>query len=103
MNLALLTGTNLFANTVGQDLTLAAYILTGVAFAQFIGLIFYKLYSIFKRNEKVMACLHKEQPVEDDWEAYEEAAVLREMEVAPEEQDGEGNESDESIASLPTY
>ena len=100
MNLALLTGTNLFANTAGQDPTVAAYILTGVAFAQFIGLILFKLFSILR---KTMACLRKEQPVEDDWEAYEEAAVLREMEAAPEQQEREGRESYESIASLPTY
>ena len=100
MNLALLTGTNLFTNTAGQDPTVAAYILTGVAFAQFIGLILFKLFSILR---KTMACLRKEQPVEDDWEAYEEAAVLREMEAAPEQQEREGRESYESIASLPTY
>ena len=100
MNLALLTGTNLFANTAGQDPTVAAYILTGVAFAQFIGLILFKLFSILR---KTMACLHKEQRVEDDWEAYEEAAVLREMEAASEEEDEADRESYESNASLPTY
>jgi len=63
MNLALLTGTNLFANTAGQDPTVAAYILTGIAFAQFIGLILFKLFSVLKQNGKMMACLHKEQPV----------------------------------------
>ena len=103
MNLALLTGTNLFANTAGQDPTVAAYILTGMAFTQFIGLIFFKLFSILKRNRKTMACLRKEQPVEDDWEAYEEAAVLREMEAASEEEDKADRESYESNASLPTY
>ena len=103
MNLALLTGTNLFANTAGQDPTVAAYILTGMAFTQFIGLIFFKLFSILKRNGKTMACLCKEQRVEDDWEAYEEAAVLREMEAASEEEDKADRESYESNASLPTY
>ena len=83
--------------------TVAAYILTGVAFAQFIGLILFKLFSILKRNVKVMACFHKERPVEDDWEAYEEAAVLREMETASEEEDEGDRKSYESVASLPTY
>ena len=56
-----------------------------------------------EQNAKVMACLHKgqflitwitkvidyfhkEQPPVDDWESFEEAACLREMESAPGQQ-----------------
>jgi len=47
-----------------------------------------------------MACLHKRQPAEDDWELYEEAALQREMEPDIEEEDSDGSGS---IESLPTY
>ena len=100
MNLALLSGTNVFAHAVGGDPTLAAYILIGAAFVQFVGLILFKVFSILKRNERVIACLHKGRPVEEDWEVYEQAALLRETESGTEEQD---SEDAESIESLPTY
>ena len=100
MNLALLSGTNIFAHAAGGDPSLAAYILIGAAFVQFVGLILFKVFSILKRNERVIACLHKGRPVEEDWEMYEQAALLREMESDTEEQD---SEDAESIESLPTY
>ena len=40
------------------------------------------------------------RPVDDDWELYEQAALLREMESDTEEQ---GSDSSGSIESLPTY
>ena len=58
------------------------------------------MFFICKRNEKVMACLHKRQPAEDDWELYEQAAVLREMESDTEE---EGSDGSGSIERLTTY
>ena len=73
-------------------------------FVQFIGPVFFKVLVIIKRSERVMAlmaCLHRGQPAEDDWELYEEEAALqREMET-----DSEGEESEESgsIESLQTY
>ena len=79
-------------------LTMAAYTLIGTAFVQFLGLIIFKVFSILKRSEKVMACLHKRQPAEDDWELYEEAALLREMESDTEKEDSEES-STESISS----
>ena len=101
MNLALLSVTNMFTTMVKGDQTVAAYTLIGIAFFQFLGLILYKLFSILKRNEKVAACLrHRRQPVEDEWELYEEAALQREMESDTEEKDNEGSGS---IESLPTY
>jgi len=100
MNLALLELTSFFTTAVGRDETVAVYVLKGVAFVQFLGLIIFKVFSILKRSEKVMACLHKRQPAEDDWELYEEAALQREMEPDTEEEDSDGSGSNES---LPTY
>ena len=100
MNLVLVTGAYSFITTAGGDLAVSAYTLVGVAFLQFVGLIFFKVISILRQNEKVMGCLCKNQPVEDDWELYEQAALEREMESDAEEQDSEGSGS---IESLPTY
>ena len=100
MNLVLLTGAYSFITTAGGDLAVSAYTLVGVAFLQFVGLIFFKVISILRQNEKVMGCLRKNQPVEDDWELYEQAALEREMEPDAEEQD---SEESGSIESLPTY
>ena len=71
----------------------------GLAFAQFIGLIFFKLLVIFKRSERVMACLHRGQPAEDDWELYEQAALQREMESDSEVEESEESGSIESVLS----
>ena len=137
MNLALLTVANLFANTVGEDPTVAAYILIGIVFLQFVGLVLFKFFSVLKQNArmmeylhkgklrikqnaKIMACLHKgqllikwiakvidyfykKQPTEDDWEAFEEAARLRETESALGQQNRDDRASYESIVSLSTY
>ena len=47
-----------------------------------------------------MACLHRRQPVEDDWEPYMEAALQREMvsDLGEENIEESGN-----TESLPTY
>ena len=100
MNLALLSVATMFTTMVGGDEMVASYTLIGIAFIQFIGLVLFKLFSILKGRERIMACLHRRQPVEDDWELYEEAALQREMESDAEEEDSEGSESTES---LPTY
>ena len=101
MNLALLSVANMFTTMVRGDQTVAAYTLIGIAFVQFLGLILHKIFSILKKNEKVTACLrHRRQPVEDDLELYEEAALQREMESDTEEEDSEGSGS---IESFPTY
>ena len=100
MNLVLLTGANSFIASAGGELAMSAYTLTGIAFVQLIGLVFFKVFSILKQSEKVMECLHKRQIVEDDWELYEQAALEREMESDVEEQESEGSGS---IESLPTY
>ena len=100
VNLGLLSASLMFTTLEGGSILLASNLLFGLAFAQFIGLICFKVLVIVKRSERVMACLRRGQPIEDDWELYEEAAVLREM-----ESDSEGDESEESgsIESLPSY
>ena len=100
MNLALLTGTTFFANAVGEDPIVATYILIGIAFVQFVGLVLFKVFSILKQNKTIMTCLHKRQPLEEDWEAYEQVVRLREIESDAEEADSEGSGS---MESLPTY
>ena len=75
MNLVLLCVTNSFTSTSGGNQGVAASTLIGIAFAQFLGLMIFKVFSILKRNKKVMACLQRSQPVEDDWEMYEAAAL----------------------------
>ena len=84
---------------VGEIPAVAAYTLVGLALVQFVGLVLFKVFSILKHNEKVMACLQKGQTVEEDWEEYEQAALFRQIESDAEEDD----ESSESIESLPTY
>ena len=98
MNLALL-GLS-YSTRSGENRDAAAYILIGMAFTQFFGLILFKVITILKKSKKVMACLHKRRPAEDDWELYEQAALLREMESDTEEEDSDGSGS---IESLPTY
>ena len=44
-----------------------------------------------------MECLCKEQPVQDDLELYEQAAVQREMESHMEQQDSSDSDSTESL------
>ena len=73
-----------------------------MAFAQFLVLVLFKVFSICKRSKKVMSCLHERQPAEDDWELYEQAALLREMESETEEE-FEDSDGSGSIESLPTY
>ena len=100
VNLGLLSASHMFTTLERGNISLASNCLFGLAFAQFIGLIFFKVLVIIKRSERVMACLRRGQPEYDDWELYEQAALQREM-----ESDSEREESEESgsIESLPTY
>ena len=100
MNLALLSGAYSFITAAGGDLAVPVYTLIGVAFVQFVGLIIFKFFSIFKQSKKVMKCFHKGQHVDDGLELYEQAALQREMESDSEQQDSKGSGS---IESLPTY
>ena len=99
-NLGLLSASHMFSTFEEGNSFLAMKCLLPLAFAQFIGLVFFKVLVIIKRSGKMMLCLRRGQPTEDDWELYEQAALQREM-----ESDSEGEESEESgsIESLPTY
>ena len=100
VNLGFLSISHMFTTVEGGNISIAVKCLFGLAFAQFIGLVFFKVLIIIKRSERVMACLRRGQPADDDWELYEQAALQREM-----ESDSEKEESEESgsIESLPTY
>ena len=99
-NLALFGTTILYTTITGGDPAEAAYTLIGMAFLQFIGLVIFKVSYILKKNSKLMECVRMRRYVEDDWELYEQAALLREMEIEAEEQNSESSGSTES---LPTY
>ena len=99
-NLGILSASHMFTTFEEENSFLAVTCLFGLGFAQFIGLIFFKVLVIIKRSKTVMACLRRGQPVYDDWELYEQAAVQRQMEP---ESEGEENEESGSIESLPTY
>ena len=72
MNLAVLGVATCFTTTARGDLSVPTYILIGVAFVHFVGLVIFKVFSILKQSEKVMRCLLRAQPAENDWELYEE-------------------------------
>ena len=100
VNLGLLSASYMFTSFEGGNLSIAVNCFLGLAFAQFIGLVIFKVVVIIKHSERLMACLHWGQPAEDDWEPYEQAALLREM-----RSDSEGEESEESgsVESVRTY
>ena len=100
VNLGFLSISHMYIALEGGNISIAVKCLFGLAFAQFIGLVFFKVLVIIKRSERVMACLRRGQPEYDDWELYEQAALQREM-----ESDSEKEESEESgsVESLPTY
>ena len=92
--------TTCFNTRKAKSTNVSAYTLTAIELVQFVGLILFKVFSILKQRERVREFLHLGQPVEDDWELYEQAALLREMESDAEEQESEDSVS---IESLPTY
>ena len=85
-----------------------AVTLIAIALAQFLGLILYKVFVLFKCSRRIATCCDCKNEPNDDWEPYEQAALereqaalVREMESEIEE-DRESNESG-SIESVPTY
>ena len=50
-----------------------------------------------------MACLHRGQPAEDDWELYEQAALQREMESDSEVEESEESGSIESACTISSF
>ena len=117
VNLALFCISNFFTTITGSDFRSASNTLIGLAFIQFVGLVLFKVFSIVKRNEKVIACFrtvcHQKQSPNDDWELYEQAALEREKEANQRRERGadfdEANrehddcETEPQPVSLPTY
>ena len=99
LNLILITGTTLNTQIVGGDSRVYAYLLTGLALLQFVGLLIFKMYSILKNVSKYRACIQvcMRQQVEDDWELFEQAALLGERESESEE---EGSDIDEKSVNI---
>ena len=68
--------------------------LVGLAFTQFIRLVLFKVAVAFNIRAKMRQCIHKQGPAEDtgddDWEPYEEVALLREREAEMETEAGQG-------------
>ena len=64
-------------------------VMEGVAF---VGLVLFKVFSILKRNEKVISCFrtvcHQTQSPDDDWELYEQTALVRGEEAQQREEKG---------------
>ena len=102
INLTLMTGAIFYSHSVGGDSRVYVYPLIGLALLQFVGLLIFKVYSILKNISKCRACIQvcMRRHVEDDWELFEQAALLRERESESEE---EGSESSGSMETLPTY
>ena len=98
LNLAIINVLALFSSSI---ISVASFTLIAIALAQFVGLVLYKIIALFKHIPKMRPCCVGQREVEDDWELYEEAALLRERESDSEE----NRESDisGSIDSLPTY
>ena len=116
-NLGILTASHTFTSTALEDYNsfLSSNLLVGLAFTQFIGLVLFKIAVVFNVREKMRQWICNQGPREDngddDWELYEEAALLREREAQLEQEADLGrvvdeqseNKSANSIISLPTY
>ena len=119
LNLGLLSASRTFTTVLKNNkYPIASNLFIGVAFAQFILLILFKLFPIMKRVKtylfKKWSTQENNGPKEDDWELYEEAALLREREAAIEREmdmsaGGRGSCENSEIelplsnVSLPTY
>ena len=104
-NLGLLSASHMLTNSEGGNSFIVMTCLSGLALAQFIGFIIFKVIVIIKHSERVMACLQRgQQPTENDWEPYEQAAIQRAIQRET-KSDSVWKESEESgsIKSLPTY
>ena len=102
LNLILISGASFYTQIVGGDSVVYVYVLIGLAFLQCVGLIVFNVFCILRRSPKVMSYLQvcMRQHVEDDWELFEQAALLRERESESEEEHSAGSGS---MESLPTY
>ena len=101
VNLGLIAQTSLLTTVYGGKENIGANVLIGIAFAQFVGLVLYKILMITKLKERVQECLGKRSSSEEDWENWEQAALLREAESGSE--DGEEMVLSPSSDMGPTY
>ena len=92
----------LFTTTTGGNHTAVSSTLIGFVFIKFLGLFVFKVLSIFKFSKKINAVLRKRRGLEDDWEPYEQAALLREAESDSDSEEQE-IERPQSMESFPTY
>ena len=63
VNLGLMSISHMFTTLEGGNIYIASNVFFGLPFAQFIGLVFFKMLVIIKRSERVMACLRRGEPV----------------------------------------
>ena len=98
LNLTIINLTGMFYKS---NISVASFTLIAITLAQFVGLVLYKVFVTFKCSSKVKILSFGQREAEDDWEPYEEAALLREKE-SDREEDRESDISG-SIDSLLTY
>ena len=98
LNLAILNLTKLFSSS---NISVASFTLIAIALVQFVGLVLHEFITRFKHSFKVRLFCVRQREAEDEWELYEEAALMREME-SDHEEDRDSDISG-SIDSLPTY
>ena len=98
MNLALLGISTFFAMSTERNPTTATYVLIGVAFAQFCGLVMYRISVIFDAKRRILTCFdcckHGLAKKEDSLELNEHVACERENEAYMADRDdinGEGS------------
>ena len=100
LNLILLTQARLFSISSGGNQTLAAHLLVGVAFLQFVLLVLLAAYKRFREARvcvAVRACVHREQEADDEMELLQLADADREVDM-----DSVSTESSD-CDSQPTY
>ena len=103
-NLILLSLSTLYNSKAGSNTSVAAYISIGTAFLLFVGLAIFKLMHILKRTKRMKECFQKKKDDElDDWELYEQAAILREMEYDVKGRTTESSQFSGSLESVLTY
>lgn len=89
VNLGLISQTSLLTKLYGGREDVGVNVLIGVAFVQFLGLVFYKIVVILKQREKLRKFLRKRTSTlsEEDWEKWEQAALLRETDSGSEDEE----------------
>ena len=101
VNLGLTAQTSLITTRYGGNESICTSILIGIAFIQFLGLIFYKLLKRLNIFEKIKNFVRKKSMSEEDWEKWEQAALLRE--VGSDSEEGEDAVFSPVVDVRPTY